>query len=67
MPSDRHMTFSEDIRRSFHKARIAVAVVSGAASGDVFWLIAARHFKRRGRHVTVDAPVQSDSPKGLSN
>lgn len=36
-PSDRPMTFAENIARPFHVARIAAAMLAGGAGAVVFW------------------------------
>ena len=53
-PSDRPMTFFENLGRFFHVPRIIAAMIAGALGSLVFWLIAV---KRSLRTVPSSAPM----------
>jgi hypothetical protein len=42
-PSDRPMTFAENITRPFHVARVAAAMIAGGAGAVVFWSLAVKN------------------------
>jgi hypothetical protein len=43
-PSDRPMSFAENLGRAFHIARIVAAMIAGGTGGIVFWSMAVRGY-----------------------
>lgn len=67
-PSDRPMTFWENLGRGFHAARITFSIFAGAGGALTFWLIAVKRSVGTGRRsivvISTDvAPTATTSPE----